>query len=102
VPAQPEVAAPAKAGGRPLGELEDAAPVVLRVIKIETPEASVSGVFNFGGVFAVGPYGTSELVPFQDSLKLTQYLESRPPSGSDIIHRGRVTSMHRSERTRFP
>jgi hypothetical protein len=24
------------------------------VIKIETPEASVSGVFNFGGFFAVG------------------------------------------------
>ena len=49
MPAQPEVAAPAKAGGRPLGELEDATPVVLRVIKIETPEASASGVFNFGG-----------------------------------------------------
>jgi hypothetical protein len=48
VPAQPEVAAPAKAGGRPLGELEDAAPAVLRVIKIETPEASASGVFNLG------------------------------------------------------
>ena len=51
MPAQPEVAAPAKAGGRPLGELEDAAPAVLRVIKIETPEASVSGVFNLGGFF---------------------------------------------------
>ena len=47
MPAQPEDTAPAKAGGRPLGELEDATPVVLRVIKIETPEASVSGVFNF-------------------------------------------------------
>jgi hypothetical protein len=46
VPAQPEDTAPAKAGERPLGELEDATPVVLRVIKIETPEASVSGVFN--------------------------------------------------------
>jgi len=51
VPAQPEVAAPAKAGGRPLGELEDAATAVLRVIKIETPEASVSGVFNLGADF---------------------------------------------------
>ena len=46
MPAQPEDRAPAKAGERPLGELEDATPVVLRVIKIETPEASASGVFN--------------------------------------------------------
>lgn len=53
MPAQPEDTAPAKAGGRPLGELEDATPVVLRVIKIETPEASVSGVFNFGGILEV-------------------------------------------------
>jgi len=30
----------------PWAEPEDAAPAVLRVIKIETPEASVSGVFN--------------------------------------------------------
>ena len=51
MPAQPEDSAPAKAGERPLGELEDATPVVLRVIKIETPEASVSGVFNLGRNF---------------------------------------------------
>jgi len=50
VPAQPEAATPTKVGGWPLGELEDAAPAVLRVIKIETPEASVSGVFKLFGI----------------------------------------------------
>ena len=67
MPAQPEVAAPAKAGGRPLGELEDAAPAVLRVIKIETPEASVSGVFNlrrnFRGIPLILFYPPNRLMP---------------------------------------
>ena len=126
VPAQPEEPAPAKAGERPLGELEDAAPAVLRVIKIETPEASVSGVFNFGGVLCATcfdaaesrammrgfwaraiPHLKSEMwsTPFRadyGGFKLTHYCKSRLPGGSDIIHRGGGTSLHHLERTRFP
>jgi hypothetical protein len=49
VPAQPEETAPAKAGGRHWGNRRTQHRLYYRVIKIETPEASVSGVFNLSG-----------------------------------------------------
>ena len=72
MPEKPEETTPANAGGRPLGEPEDGTPAVLRVIKIETPGASASGVFNLGEPSTAGGQDTvpprSEIIEMEAQL----------------------------------
>ena len=77
MPAQPEETAPAKAGGRRWGNRRTQHRLYYRVIKIETPEASVSGVFNLGGIFRAL---TSAAVPPTPLLLLRIQTESQRPN----------------------